>query len=148
MRQDMARMPVRDLPIGFERVTAPWQSAQELKVYLANAERRGEITIHRPLHADPYNRGQVTATVQRHRPTRRPLPKWVVPAILVSSVAGALGAIGYAVKVAVDSVAEAVTHPSSEVVGFLVFLGLLLFALSVTRARGRIVEGAFRGRIR
>lgn len=147
MRQDMARVPVRDLPVGYERITAPWQDAQRLKAHLARAEQRMEVTIVRPLHADPYDRGQVVAVVKRHKRTRRPVPRWVLPAVLASTLIVSIGVIGYAVKAAVDSVAEAVTKPSSEVIGFLLILALILLLLAGTRSGGGgTFEGTFKGR--
>lgn len=142
--RDLAATPVRSLPVGYERVTAPWQDASALASHLARAERRMEVTIVRPLQADPYNRGQVVAIVKRHKATRRPIPRWVLPAVLASAVLGGIGAIVYAVKVAVDSVADAVTHPSSTAIGFLLMIGLILFGVVVTR--GGTVEGTFKGR--
>ena len=141
--RSLTTMPTRNLPPGYERISAPWQDTQRLRAYLARAEATGEITVVRPIYRTPA--GTVYATIKRHRKARREVPRWLVPVAYIGCVSGAIVAAGYFAMRAVESVADAVTHPSKEAAGVLLLIGLGLLALA---GRGRTVSGTFRGVIK
>ena len=133
--------PAHLIPPGTERIEGPWHP---LRSMLAQAQRSGELSIVAGPRRLPNGRGEVD--VVRHRAPRSP---WIARGVIGTAILAPLVALGYMVRMIVNSVAA--LDLTGSATGVLLVLGLLVLGVALLRRRAERrpwIEGTFRARVK
>lgn len=131
-------VPGNLIPPGTERISGPYYP---LRAMVAKAQRSGELTPVTSVRLVEGGRGEVD--VVRHRAPRSP---WIARSVIGALILTPLFAIGYMIKMIMDSIAA--IDWTGTATGILFIFGIVALGIAIARRPGRYVEGTFRARIK